>query len=161
MNGSELPSFVWKFNTKSLNRGWFVAGALNDFNLITASFKARVFTVVRCVTISSSLGQLLFQIWAHRTAPWVIFPFFHCFFLFTWQAPPLRAETSQSGMGLLLLLLSHFSCVRLCATPQMAAHRAPPSLGFSRQEHWSGLPFLSPMHESEKWKWSCSVVSDS
>ena len=40
-----------------------------------------------------------------------------------------------------LLLLSHFSRVRLCATP---------SLGFSRQEHWSGLPFPSPMHESEK-----------
>ena len=38
--------------------------------------------------------------------------------------------------------------------------RLPPSLGFSRQEHWSGLPFLSPMHESEKWKWSHSVVSD-
>ena len=34
----------------------------------------------------------------------------------------------------------------------MAAHQAPPSLGFSRQEHWSGLPFPSPMHESEKWK---------
>ena len=34
-------------------------------------------------------------------------------------------------------------------TPQMAAHQAPPSLGFSRQEHWSGLPFPSPMHE---WK---------
>ena len=32
----------------------------------------------------------------------------------------------------------------------MAAHEAPPSLGFSRQEHWSGLPFPSPMHESEK-----------
>ena len=27
---------------------------------------------------------------------------------------------------------------------------APPSLGFSRQEHWSGLPFPSPMQESEK-----------
>ena len=40
--------------------------------------------------------------------------------------------------------------VRLCATPQMAAHQALPSLGFSRQEHWSGLPFPSPMHESEK-----------
>ena len=51
---------------------------------------------------------------------------------------------------LLLLLLSHFSRVRLCATPQTAAHQAPPSLGFSRQEHWSGLPFPSPMHESEK-----------
>ena len=62
---------------------------------------------------------------------------------------------------LLLLLLSRFSCVRLCATPQTAAHQAPPSLGFSRQEHWSGLPFPSPKHESEKWKWSRSVVSDS
>ena len=51
----------------------------------------------------------------------------------------------------LLLLLSHFSCVRLCATPYTAAHQAPPSLGFSRQEHWSGLPFPSPMHESAKW----------
>ena len=62
---------------------------------------------------------------------------------------------------LLLLLLSRFSHARLCATPEMAAHQAPPSLGFSRQEHWSGLPFPSPMPESEKWKWSCSVVSDS
>ena len=58
-------------------------------------------------------------------------------------------------------MLSHFSCVRLCVTPQTAAHQAPPSLGFSRQEHWSGLPFPFPMHESEKWKWSRSVVSDS
>ena len=36
-----------------------------------------------------------------------------------------------------------------------------PSLGFSKQEHWSGLPFPSPMHESEKWKWSRSVMSNS
>ena len=60
-----------------------------------------------------------------------------------------------------LLLLSHVSRVWLCATPWTAAHQAPPSMGFSRQEHWSGLPFPSPMHESEKWKWSCSVMSDS
>ena len=40
----------------------------------------------------------------------------------------------------------------------MGAHQAPPSLGFSRQEHWSGLPFPSPMHESEKWKKSLSRV---
>ena len=51
---------------------------------------------------------------------------------------------------LLLLLLIRFSRVRLCAIPQTAAHQAPPPLGFSRQEHWSGLPFPSPMHESEK-----------
>ena len=62
---------------------------------------------------------------------------------------------------LLLLLPSRFSRVRLCATPEMAAHQAFPSLGFSRQEHWSGLPFPSPMQESEKWKWSHSVVPNS
>ena len=50
------------------------------------------------------------------------------------------------------------SCPTLC-DPIDGAHQAPPSLGFSRQEHWSGLPFPSPMHESEKWKWSRSVVS--
>ena len=44
----------------------------------------------------------------------------------------------------LLPLLSRFSRVRLSATPQTAAHQAAPSLGFSRQEHWSGLPFPSP-----------------
>ena len=41
------------------------------------------------------------------------------------------------------------SCPTLC-DPIDAAHQAPPSLGFSRQEYWSGLPFPSPMHESEK-----------
>ena len=51
--------------------------------------------------------------------------------------------------NMLLLLLSHFSRVRLCVTPETAAHQAPPPLGFCRQEHWSGLPFPSLMHESE------------
>ena len=59
----------------------------------------------------------------------------------------------------LLLLLSRFSHVRLCATPETTAHQAPPSLGFSRQEHWSGLPFPSPMHESEVTQ-SCPTPSD-
>ena len=49
--------------------------------------------------------------------------------------------------------------VRLCETPEMAAHQAPLSLGFSRQEHWSGLPFPSPVHESEKWKWKVKLKS--
>ena len=47
---------------------------------------------------------------------------------------------------LLLLLLSRFSRVRLCATPQRAAHQAALSLGLSRQEYRSGLPFPSPTH---------------
>ena len=44
----------------------------------------------------------------------------------------------------LLLLLSHFSRVCFCETPWTAAHQAPLSTGFSRQEYWSGLPFPSP-----------------
>ena len=47
---------------------------------------------------------------------------------------------------LLLLPLSRFSHVQLYATPQTAAHQASPSLGFSRQEYCSGLPFPSLMH---------------
>ena len=59
----------------------------------------------------------------------------------------------------LLLLLSRFSRDRLCATPQMAARQVPPSLGFPRQEHWSGLPLPSPVHESEVAQ-SCLTLSD-
>ena len=78
-----------------------------------------------------------------------------------------------SALALLAVFLSPFfvvavaaakslqSAIWLCETPEMAAHQAPRSLGFSRQEHWSGLPFPFPMHEGEKWKRSRSVVSDS
>ena len=62
----------------------------------------------------------------------------------------MDAPTHRRLYALLLLLLRHVSRVRLSATPQTAANQAPLSLGFSRQEHWSGLPFPSPMHESEK-----------
>ena len=55
-------------------------------------------------------------------------------------------------MSMLLLLLSHFSRVQHCATPQTAAHQATLSLGFSRQGHWSGLPLPGacqlPVHSS-------------
>ena len=53
--------------------------------------------------------------------------------LLLWKVDP----SPLSHLLLLLLLLSRFSRVRLCATPETAAHQAPPSLGFSRQEHWS------------------------
>ena len=43
-----------------------------------------------------------------------------------------------------LLLLSCFSRVRLCGTPWTSAYQVPPSMGFSRQEYWSGLPLPSP-----------------
>ena len=65
--------------------------------------------------------------------------------------------------GVILLLLSRFSRVRLCATPETAAHQAPLSLGFSRQEHWSGLPFplqhMKVKSESEVAQ-SCQTLSN-
>ena len=65
------------------------------------------------------------------------------------------------GAPCALLLLSRVSRVRLCATPQTAAHQAPPSLGSSRQEHWSGLPFPPPVLESEsEIAQSCPTLRD-
>ena len=58
---------------------------------------------------------------------------------------PIHGEPDPTHPTLLLLLLlSRFSSVRLCATPWTAAYQASPSMGFSRKEHWSGLPFPSP-----------------
>ncbi|KAM7238980.1 hypothetical protein CapIbe_010500, partial [Capra ibex] len=42
------------------------------------------------------------------------------------------------------MLLSRFSRVLPSATPRTAAFQAPPSMGFSRQEYWSGSPLPSP-----------------
>ena len=95
------------------------------------------------------------------TALFVIFLFSVDSYFFSIYRITFSISFSIGLVLLLLLLLSRFSRVQLCATPEMAAHQAPLSLGFSRQEHWSGLPFPSPMRESEKWKWSCSVVTDS
>ena len=61
-----------------------------------------------------------------------------------------KLESINSVKWELLLLLSRISHVRLCATIETTAHQAPPSPGFSRQEHRSGLPSPSPMYESEK-----------
>ena len=50
----------------------------------------------------------------------------------------------------LLLLLSRFSHVPALCNPIDSSPPGSPVPGFSRQEHWSGLPFPSPVHESEK-----------
>ena len=60
-------------------------------------------------------------------------------------AEDLLGSSHSLFFSLLLLLLNRFSRVRLCATPWTAAYQASPSMGFSRQEHWSGLPFPSPV----------------
>ena len=71
----------------------------------------------------------------------------------------LISVTSSSGLGLdprgnarsrSSALYSTAAAAAAKSLQSRAAHQAPPSLGFSRQEHWSGLPLPSPMHESEK-----------
>ena len=50
----------------------------------------------------------------------------------------------QSGKARLYCEVKSFSCVQLFVTPWSVAYQAPPSMGFSKQEYWSGLPFPSP-----------------
>ena len=71
----------------------------------------------------------------------------------------LHVCTTFHPLLLLLLLLSHISRVRLFATPWTVAYQAPPSMGFPRQEYWSGLPLLSPPLATQGCKSSSSFLS--
>ena len=67
---------------------------------------------------------------------------YSCVFL-----PPMSTAIRTSAFFfhfLRELSVQLLSCVRLFATPWTVAYQAPPSMGFSRQEYWSGLPFPSP-----------------
>ena len=65
---------------------------------------------------------------------------------------PWDSPGKNTGVGCHFLLqcmkLKSLSCARLLATPWTAAYQAPPSLGFSRQEYWSGVPLPSPVIHS-------------
>ena len=75
-------------------------------------------------------------------------------------ANPVAEKVTSFGHRVVAHAFSYdvvlLACCCLCsvmpdsATPWTAAHQAPRSMGFPRQEHWSGLPFPSPMHESKK-----------
>ena len=62
------------------------------------------------------------------------------------QADALTSEHQGSGCASYFSSVQSLSRVRLFATPWTVAYQAPPSMGFSRQECWSGLPFPSPGH---------------
>ena len=66
---------------------------------------------------------------------------------------PIATSAAAASLTwiVLLLLLSHFSHVRLFVTPWTTAYQAPSSMGFSRQEYWSGVPLPSPL--------DCAVIS--
>ena len=63
--------------------------------------------------------------------------------VWTDRGPETRAlvcEKAVLGPALSAYMLSHFSHIRLFATPRTVVHQALLSMGFSRQEYWSGLP---------------------
>ena len=64
--------------------------------------------------------------------------------LFTQPNPQVSSNHYLFCPNILLFLSPLLSCVQLFATPWTVAHQSPPSMGFSRQEYWSGLPFPSP-----------------
>ena len=118
----------------------------------------------------------------------LFFFFFLVYFYIPWHFSCLYVDFLCYGMclskiAISCLLLSHVSHVRLLATPWTVAYQAPLSIGFPRQEYWSGLPLPSPIpclaysfvHITPVWKnklisspfevdsvqFICSVVSDS
>ena len=84
------------------------------------------------------LETLLFWFWYHNS----LLTLSLCSFWIPFIPPLLCLALGAAAKSLQ-------SCPTLC-DPIDGSHQAPLSLGFSRQEHWSGLPFPSPMHESEK-----------
>ena len=70
----------------------------------------------------------------------------------TWLPHPWDSPGKNTGVGCHFLLqcvkVKSLSCVRLFAIPWTVAYQAPPSMGFSRQEYWSGVPLPSLMENS-------------
>ena len=67
--------------------------------------------------------------------------------------PPETSTDLSWGTSYLPAAAAAAKSLQLCpilCNPIDGSPLAPPSLGFSRQEHWSGLPFPSPMQKSEK-----------
>ena len=73
---------------------------------------------------------------------------YQCFLRSVSQGNGNKSKNKQMGPNQTSKLLyskwSSLSCVRLFVTPWTVAYHAPLSVGFSRQEYWSGLPFPSP-----------------
>ena len=80
----------------------------------------------------------------------LFFFFFLVYFYIPWHFSCLYIDFLCYGMclskiAISCLLLSHVSYVRFLVTPWTVAYQAPLSIGFPRQEYWSGLPLPSPV----------------
>ena len=99
--------------------------ALFDKRVAAAAAKSLQLCPTMCDSIDGSLpGSPVPGILQARTLEWVAISFSNAW---KWKVK-----------------VKSLSCARLLATPWTAAHRAPPSMGLSRQEYWSGVPLPSP-----------------
>ena len=112
------------------------------------------FLLYRAHTFSCALAPICS--WYHHQSPIANIPFPSAYSTSPYKLDPYQHHSAAAAAAAKSLQ----SCPTLC-NPIDGSHQAPLSLGFSRQEDWSGLPFPSSRHESEKWKWSRSVLSDS
>ena len=96
---------------------------ISKYILVYAAAKSLQSCLTLCSSIEGSLpGSTIPGILQARTVEWVAISF------------------SNAGKG--KVKVKSLSCVRLFETPWTAAHQAPPSMGFSRQEYWSGCHWL-------------------
>ena len=112
--------------------------------LVTSTAAAAARSLQSCPTLcdprdSSPPGSAVPGILQVRTLEWVAISFSN-----TWKWK---------------VKVKSLSRVRLPTTPWTAAYQAPPSMGFSRQEHWSGVPLPSPVTSTSNSQLSWDVVS--
>ena len=100
-------------------------------------------------------------VWQSRSQNWTTYILFSSYMLFQFSLEIRGAfGLTCSAAAAAAAAKSLQSCLTLC-DPIDGSPPGSPVPGILRQEYCSGLPFPSPMDESEKWKWSRSVVSDS
>ena len=153
----------------SFKHHWLIHSANYIFLYIFYYEPSTMNVTIRHKSCSESLDTYILKIFIEvyhmqksaqiKYFPWWIFSVLGL--QWTWPCKPLP-RWRNTATSMLCYAKSLQSCPTLC-DPIHGSHQAPPSLGFSRQEHWSGLPFPSPMHESEKWSevaQSCPTLSD-
>ena len=136
-------SRVWLIATHGLYSPWNYPGqntGVGSLSLLQGSSQPRDWTQVSCIA-----GRH-FTLWDTREAhELVIIKLFSMY--------SRMGQISKYIMGQAFSLLERegkgksLSRVRLFVTPWTAAYQAPPSVGFSRQEYWSGVPLPSPIRK--------------
>jgi len=122
--------FVYKKPFLTVGRTAIILTCFDTF--AAAAAKSLQSCLTLCDPIDSSPpGSPIPGILQERTLEWVAISFSSAW---KWKVEKVKGKS--------------LSPVQLFATPWAAAYQAPPSMGFSRQEYWSGVPLPSPMNES-------------